>query len=271
MMDQENGGGGFLSRLRENETLRKITGGRPDIAIFGLPVLLIGVIIAGVVLGLTLGGGSGEGDDQQVAGSPTATAAASKTAEPTKTQVHAGILTPIPVSPGDRLALSDLAARGAGPAPRGDFNGQRLLIPSIGVDAEFSFKQVPPSGQMPNPNGPTDVAYYDFGQWPGMGGVPGLGGNVVLAGHVDYIRYGPAVFWDLAQVKAGDRIQIRMKDGAVIEYQVEFNKTFEVGNADWSSIVAATGDESVTLITCGGEFEAGHYSDRRIVWGRRIT
>lgn len=268
MMDQDNGGG-FLARLRENETLRKITGGRPDIAIFGLPALLIAAVVV-VVVALTVTGGGSDDGDQQAVGSPTKTAATATPAS-TRTQVHAGVLTPIPVSPGDRLALADLAARGAGVPARGDFNGQRLVIPSIGVDAEFSFKQVPPSGQMPNPNGPKDVAYYDFGQWPGLGGVPGLGGNVVLAGHVDYINYGPAVFWDLTKLKAGDRIQITMKDGALIEYVVEFNKTFEVSDADWSSIVAATGDESVTLITCGGEFEAGHYSDRRIVWGRRIT
>lgn len=274
MMDHENGGegGGFIARLRGNETLRKITGGRPDIAIFGAPVLVIGVIVVAVVLALTLGGGGGgspEDGGEQVTGSPTA--GASATPQVTRTQVHAGVLTPIPVSPGDRLSLSDLAARGAGNPARGDFTGDRLLIPSIGVDAEFSYKVVGPSGQMPNPNGPTDVSYYDFSQWPGMGGLPGKGGNVVLAGHVDYIRYGPAVFWDLGKLKAGDKIEIRMKDGSVIQYQVEFNKTFEVGNADWSAIVAATGDESVTLITCGGEFEAGHYSDRRIVWGRRIA
>jgi LPXTG-site transpeptidase (sortase) family protein len=61
-----------------------------------------------------------------------------------------------------------------------------------------------------------------------------------------------------------------MKDGAVVQYQIEFNKHITVGDADWTSIVAATGEESITLITCGGEFEAGHYNNRQIVWGRRI-
>jgi LPXTG-site transpeptidase (sortase) family protein len=123
---------------------------------------------------------------------------------------------------------------------------------------------------MPNPTGPEDVAYYDFSQWPGLGGVPGAGGNVVLAGHVDYINYGPAVFWRLHEMKVGDTVEIRMADGTVATYAIEFNKMIEVGDADWTAIVAATGEESITLITCGGEFEAGHYNNRQIVWGRRV-
>jgi LPXTG-site transpeptidase (sortase) family protein len=107
---------------------------------------------------------------------------------------------------------------------------------------------------MPNPDGPEDVAYYDFGQWPGLGGLPGQGGNVVLAGHVDYIDYGQAVFWDLGKLKIGDRIQIRMKDGSVIEYQVGFNKHIDA-NANWGD--RRDRAESITLITCSGEFSAG--------------
>ena len=183
---------------------------------------------------------------------------------------NAGLHTPIPISEGNQLAPSDLSGRGVGTAGRGDFHGQRLIIPSIGIDAEFTVKQVGTDGQMPNPSGPTDVAYYDFSQWPGLGGLPGKGGNVVLAGHVDYINYGPAVFWKLHELAAGDTIQIQLDDGTMATYKVEFNKQIEVGDVDWSSIVQATADESITLITCGGQFEAGHYNNRQIVWGRRV-
>jgi sortase (surface protein transpeptidase) len=69
----------------------------------------------------------------------------------------------------------------------------------------------------------------------------------------------------------GDRVQIRLKDGTLIEYAIEFNKHIEANAAPWADIVAATGDESITLITCGGEFSAGHYSDRQILWGRRVS
>jgi LPXTG-site transpeptidase (sortase) family protein len=114
------------------------------------------------------------------------------------------------------------------------------------------------------------VAYYDFSQWPGLGGLPGKGGNVVLAGHVDYIRYGPAVFWRLHELEVGDTMEIQMADGTTATYKVEFNKQLDASAADWTPIVEATADESITLITCGGQFEAGHYNNRQIVWGRRV-
>jgi LPXTG-site transpeptidase (sortase) family protein len=187
----------------------------------------------------------------------------------------AGLKTPIATSPGDELTAFDLAQRGAGTPPRGEFTGDRLIIPKINVDAPFTYKIVGVDGQMPNPEGPTDVAYYDFQNWPGMGGLPGKGGNVVVAGHVDYIRYGPAVFWDLHTLGVGDRVQIRLKDGSVVEYAIELNKHIadEKATAEelWKDIVASTKDESITLITCTGQFSAGHYSDRQILWGRRVT
>jgi LPXTG-site transpeptidase (sortase) family protein len=82
---------------------------------------------------------------------------------------------------------------------------------------------------------------------------------------------GPAVFWDVAKLQAGDVVEIHMDDGSVARYQVEFNKHIPSDEADWNAIVAGTADESITLITCTGEFSAGHYSDRQIVWGRRIS
>lgn len=267
-MNGPTDGAGFLARLRQNETIQKLSGGRPDLIIFGAPLAVIAVI-AVVVIALVAMSGSGSGDDEQVRG--TATAGASATPRSTATGVSGGAKTPIAFSEGDQLTDADLALRGAGEPARGDFTGARLIIPKIGVDAPFTYKAVGPDGQMPNPNGPNDVAYYDFGQWPGLGGLPNAGGNVILAGHVDYINVGPAVFWDVDTLVPGDIIQVRMQDGTVVEYAVEFNKWVQPGGADWSSIVAGTGDESITLITCTGEFSAGHYDKRQVVWGRRVA
>ena len=160
--------------------------------------------------------------------------------------------------------------RGTGVPGRGDFAGERLLIPRLEIDAPFSYKIVPPDGQMPNPNSWDDVAYYDFSQFPDLGGLPGKGGNVVIAGHVDYIRHGPAVFWRVHELQPGDIVTIRMTDGTTYDYKIEFNKVLDPNGADWSGIVSATADESVTLITCTGVFEAGHYNNRQVAWGRRV-
>jgi LPXTG-site transpeptidase (sortase) family protein len=200
---------------------------------------------------------------------PTAEETAYETSTP-EPLVNAGLKSPIPVSPGDELSDDDLSARGTGVPGRGDFTGDRLIIPKIGVDAPFSVKVVGADGQMGNPISWDDVVYYDFSQWPDFGGLPNKGGNIVVAGHVDYIRHGPAVFWDLHTLVQGDRVQIRLSDGSLTEYEVMFNKSVGEDRAKFEQIVTATKDESVTLITCSGVFEAGHYNNRQIVWARRV-
>ncbi len=221
------------------------------------------VALAAVVIASAACGGDSKPDKPK----GTATAKATVTGTP----ANAGLKTPIATSPGAELTDFDLAQRGAGIPARGDFTGDRIIIPKAGVDAPFSYKVVPLGGKMPNPDSWNDVAFYDFVNWPGMGGLPGKGGNVVVAGHVDYINHGPAVFWDLDKLAVGDRVQIRLTDGTVIEYAIEFNKHIDAAKADWEAIVSGTADESITLITCVGQFSAGQYSDRQIVWGRRVT
>lgn len=230
-------------------------------------------VIAGLgVAAAACGGGDDDGTPTSVA---SKTAAASKTTGMTPTPASAGLKTPIAFTEGDRLTDADLASRGTGEPARGEFSGTRLLIPSIGVDAPFSIKQVGTDGIMPNPDGPEDVAWYDFSQWPGLGGIPvpngDSGSNVTLAGHVDYINYGPAVFWDVPNLEIGAEVQIVMADGTTATYKIEFNKVVTPGGEDWSKLVAGTADESVTLITCTGAFENGRYDSRQIAWGRRVA
>lgn len=235
------------------------------------PGVALAALIALVIAMAALSACGGGGDDKDGDDGKTPSAAASKTARMTPTGVNEGKKTPIPVSPGAELTLQDLAVRGAGIPPRGEFTGERLLIPKIGVDAPFTYKLVPQDGKMQNPNGPWDVAYYDFANHDGLGGLPGAGGNVVVAGHVDYVNVGPAVFWSLDTLVAGDVLQVRLASGAMVEYEVVFNKTIKVDQGDWTSIVAGTAEESMTLITCTGGFSAGQYDSRQIVWARRIA
>jgi LPXTG-site transpeptidase (sortase) family protein len=234
-------------------------------------VTLIGALLAVVLLafvGLVVACGGGD-DDGGESEDGTPTAGASATPRSTRTPVSGGERTPIAFVPAAELTLEDLAMRGAGEPARGDFRGERLIIPKINVDAPFTYKLVGPDGRMPNPEGAGDVAYYDFAQWPGMGGLPGAGGNVVVAGHVDYINVGPAVFWDLETLQPGDIVTVRLNDGTEVNYAIEFNKWVDP-TFDWSLIVGATGDESITLITCTGEFSGGQYTQRQVAWGRKV-
>jgi LPXTG-site transpeptidase (sortase) family protein len=134
-----------------------------------------------------------------------------------------------------------------------------MSIPSISLVAPLVPMGVRPDGYMDLPNSPHDVAWYQFTSKPGMGG------NAVFSAHVDYINYGPAVFWNLSKVRPGDGVSIRLRDGSVVRYVVASAVTVPLEQLDVASAIAPTEQESITLITCGGDFAAGNYSHRVIV------
>ena len=147
----------------------------------------------------------------------------------------------------------------------------RLIIPSINVDVPVTAKTVDKDGQMPSPDGPQQVIWYDFSALPGLGGRPGIGGNTILAGHVDYHGYGAAVFWNLRDVKDGDPITVRLADGTQYQYTARSNRVVDPTATSFNDIVASTSEDSLTLITCAGDFDPGtdNYDLRRIVWAVR--
>jgi len=149
---------------------------------------------------------------------------------------------------------------------------ERLVIPAINLDAPVVARAVDGDGQMPSPDGPQQVVYYDFSALPGLGGSPGVGGNTVLAGHVDYHDYGPAVFAKLNDLRQGDQITVRLRDGTQYTYATQSNRIINPSSTHFDEIVAATPEESLTLITCAGSFDSGtdQYNERRIIWAVRI-
>src|SRR5690606_28484228 len=120
---------------------------------------------------------SGGGDN----GSPTGSTAAQAERSPTATSISGGLKTEVP-TPVATADLTQPTAVAENLQSLGE--NDRFLIPRFGVDAPLTYRAVGLDGVMPNPEGPDDVAYYDFSAWPGKGGRPGLG-NIVLAGHVD--------------------------------------------------------------------------------------
>ena len=157
----------------------------------------------------------------------------------------------------------------------------RLRIPSIGVDAPIAARTVAANGDSPMPLGPSDVAWYDFGPFAGLGGTPGGGQNAVFSGHVDYVarvpwagtRYaGPAVFARLGEVKVGDTIEVA-RNGQTLTYTVAWTLKVDADRAKWGEYWnASVLVDSITLYTCAGDFDTSSisYSDRVIVRAERV-
>jgi sortase (surface protein transpeptidase) len=138
-----------------------------------------------------------------------------------------------------------------------------IAIEAIGVQATIETLQID-NGTMENPTGPWVVSWYR--ETAELGEI----GNVVLAGHVDYWNVGPAVFYDIRDLAEGDTIVVTGENGTDYTYAVETNEIYDVNaliNGGISEIVAATEVPTLTLITCGGEFDYqnGEYLSRTVV------
>jgi LPXTG-site transpeptidase (sortase) family protein len=152
------------------------------------------------------------------------------------------------------------------PSPEPSIPISRLKIPRLGVDAEVVVLGIDASGAMIDPSTPTAVAWYDFSSRPGSQG------NAVFAGHVDYANYGPAVFFNLANLRTDDEVAVGLADGTILRYAVVSKETHRAADAPVQEIVGPTDNEVVTLITCGGRFDSRsrEYDQRVIVRARRV-
>jgi LPXTG-site transpeptidase (sortase) family protein len=151
--------------------------------------------------------------------------------------------------------------------PPSDAPIARIAIPEFGVDAPVVIRSVDANGIMQTPDGPSEVAWYDFS------GRPGFGSNAVFSGHVDYINHGPAVFWHLKDLEQGDVVEVRLEDGTVYQYTVEGRTTVSATptQEELNLILGATQGDVITLITCGGGFDGVQYDSRVIVRAQRMT
>ena len=152
------------------------------------------------------------------------------------------------------------------PAPKSDakteavetFIPNRLKIPAIDVNAKIEVVGKDAKGRMDVPKQTDQVGWYRYGAKANQTG------NVILAGHLDDTN-GPAVFYDLAKVKRGQRIEVSAKTGEQVSYVVTNVKSYPVDQAPVGSIFGATLARRLTLITCVGTFTQSKGYDQRLV------
>jgi sortase (surface protein transpeptidase) len=168
------------------------------------------------------------------------------------------------------LAATRVAAPEPEPEPVEGVAPIALQVDSVGVDAPIELGAVV-DGAMQDPSGPWVVSWYEP-----LGKV-GEGGNVVMAGHVDYWNVGPAVFWDIRELPAGEIIRVVGEDGKNYEYAVQWIERYDAAGLTpeviQNDIVGDTGEETLTLITCGGTFDpaTGEYNERWVVRANLIS
>jgi LPXTG-site transpeptidase (sortase) family protein len=139
----------------------------------------------------------------------------------------------------------------------------RVSIERAGVDALVVALELV-GGVLPAPVGTDEVAW-----WSG-GVAPGEVGPAVLVGHVDSKR-GPAVFYELTELEAGDEVRVEMSDGSTEVFEVTRTLTAKKDAFPTEEVYGATQERELRLITCTGEFDraSGHYEDNLVVFAEQ--
>jgi sortase (surface protein transpeptidase) len=119
-----------------------------------------------------------------------------------------------------------------------------------------------PSGKVQTPVDYDAVGWYAFGPPPGE-----VGASVIL-GHVDS-RTGPAVFFRLRDLAAGDDVVIRRVDGVAVRFVVDRLGQYERGRFPTVDVYGPEERSELRLVTCAGPYK-GHYRDNLVVFLHRL-
>ena len=113
---------------------------------------------------------------------------------------------------------------------------------------------------------------YDTTAWFQHGVRPGMTGNAVIAGHLDS-RSGPAVFFDLDELRPGDEIEITTGAGELLTFRVDRLESFVAESAPRYEIFGPSTQPRLNLITCNGTFDstAGAYNERLVVYSTLVS
>lgn len=161
-------------------------------------------------------------------------------------------------NPGGKLQW--IPSGNAGPWPT---NGT-VSIPRLGTAAPVVRVGVDRAGQMVVPAGARQVAWLD------QGGIPGRTNNLVLAGHISWSGV-PGAFKYIGSLQPGDTVDFTI-DGKRMLFRVTWACSFVRSSPDAPRIMGYTETPSITLITCGGGWDAyaGTHTNRIVVRAEMI-
>jgi hypothetical protein len=123
-----------------------------------------------------------------------------------------------------------------------------LRIPAIGVAVSLSTLGLNPDGTVQVPTN------FQEPGWFRLGPSPGQVGSAVILGHVDS-RQGPAVFFRLGSLRAGDKVEVSLANGMVAHFVVTTVAMYPKEQFPARQVYASRGYSALQLVTCGGQFD----------------
>jgi sortase (surface protein transpeptidase) len=136
-----------------------------------------------------------------------------------------------------------------------------LKIPAISLTVSLSTLGLNADGTV---QVPTDVQQPG---WYGLGPSPGEIGSAVILGHVDS-QAGPAVFFKVPSLVAGDIVDVSLADGVRAQFKVTSTATYLKTHFPDEAVYTSHGYGALQLVTCGGVFDTqtGHYLSNIVVY-----
>lgn len=167
-------------------------------------------------------------------------------------------------SPSSTAAVSTSEAGNVPPQPEPDLFPvpRSVVIPSLDVDSRIVPVGLEADGAIEIPDDVDIVGWYELGVPPGADR-----GSAVLVAHRDGRDQGRGVFYDLGVMDVGDRVRVRDDAGDVLVFEVVARESLRKKGLPYDEIFTADGPPRLTLISCGGEYDAdrGGYQDNVIV------
>ncbi|MGO9668804.1 MAG: class F sortase [Streptosporangiaceae bacterium] len=160
---------------------------------------------------------------------------------------------------------------GSGPTGKTGVSAARsepveLRIPAIGVAVTLSEIGLNPDGTVQVPT--------DFQQpgWYRLGPSPGQLGSAVILGHVDSYL-GPAVFFRLRSLRAGNAVEVRLADGVIAHFVVSGVAMYPKAHFPDQLVYGSHGYSELQLVTCGGIFDnqTRHYLSNIVVYTHLVA
>lgn len=211
----------------------------------GLAVALVAAVVVTALLVVRPGRSAEVTASTTTSTSPAVTTPAAGTVAPSRS--------PGAAVPGPTAAAPVSTPRGQRPAT--------VSIPAIGVDAPVTELGIADDGTIEVPDVPAETGWLDTTP------APGQQGPAVVAGHVDSTT-GPAVFYRLSDLVAGDEITVTAHDGTTARFTVDGVRTYAQDDFPTDEVYGPVPGPALRLITCGGDYDrsAGGYQSNVVVY-----
>lgn len=145
---------------------------------------------------------------------------------------------------------------------------ERIVIPSIGVDAALNTVGLQADGEMEPPSfsKPMEAAWYR------QGPTPGAAGAAAIVGHLDTSTTPKAVFFKVPELKKGAEIDVERQDNTTAVFTVDEVETFQKDAFPSQKVYGDTqGKAELRVITCGGSLTPDRHWDSNVVVFAHLT